>query len=278
MAEVKVKKHAKLKKVLIILVLIIIILLAYVRYIGTLGLFIKEYAIHTNELPKSFDGLKIVHFSDIHYGTIISQKRLDNIVKEINKLKPDIVVFTGDLYDESIELSDKYQKEIEQSLSKIKAQLGKYAVSGNHDYSNEGYAELIKNSGFTYLNSESELLYYEGDTPIRIEGYPSYLEDTPEYQTYEEDYYTITLLHEPDAIDNLQSNTNLVLAGHSHGGQVRLPIIGSIYTPIGSKKYHEEHYKLDNKDLYISYGLGTSILKVRFFNHPSFNFYRFFVD
>ena len=272
-----VKKHSKLKKILIIFVFIIIFLLVYVRYIGTLGLFVKEYAIYTDKLPKSFDGLKIVHFSDIHYGTIISQQNLDDMVKKINELKPDIVVFTGDLYDESIDLSDKYKEEIQKSLSNIKAKLGKYAVSGNHDYSNEGYIELIKNSGFTYLNSESELIYYEGEIPIRIEGYPSYLKDKPDYKSYEEEYYTITLIHEPDAIDKLQSNSDLVLAGHSHGGQIRLPIIGALYTPVGSKNYYEEHYKLDNKDLYVSFGLGTSLLKIRFFNHPSFNLYRFFL-
>ena len=86
-----VKKHSKLKKILIIFVFIIIFLLVYVRYIGTLGLFVKEYAIYTDKLPKSFDGLKIVHFSDIHYGTIISQQNLDDMVKKINELKPDIV-------------------------------------------------------------------------------------------------------------------------------------------------------------------------------------------
>ncbi len=272
------KKHPRLKKFLIILVIIIILLGLYIRFVGTLGIFVKEYGIHTNKLPESFDGLKIVHFSDIHYGTIVDSKKLDEIVKKINDLKPNIVVFTGDLYDESIDLSDKYKEEIKESLSKIQAPLGKYAVSGNHDYSNDGYSELMKNSGFTYLDSENELIYYNGDTPIRIEGYPSYLKDKPDYKSYEEDYYTISLIHEPDAILKLKSNSNLVLAGHSHGGQVRLPFIGAIYTPEGSKKYYNEYYKVNDKDLYISYGLGTSLLRIRYFDHPSFNLYRFFVD
>lgn len=285
MEEVKEKKktkekkhHPKLKKFLIIIIILGVLFGLYIRFVGTMGLFVKEYAIHTDKLPASFDGLKLVHFSDIHYGTIIDSKRLDEIVAKINELKPDIVVFTGDLYDESIELSNKYKEEIQTSLSKINAKLGKYAVSGNHDYSNDGYSELIKNSGFTYLASENELIYYNGDTPIRIEGYPSYLKDKPDYKSYEEDYYTITLIHEPDAILKLKSNSNLVLAGHSHGGQVRLPFIGAIYTPEGSKKYYNEYYKVNDKDLYISYGLGTSLLRIRLFDHPSFNFYRFFVD
>ncbi len=276
--EKKKKRHSKLKKFLIMMVVVGILFGCYIRFIGILGIVVKEYAIHTDKLPSSFDGMKIVHFSDIHYGTIVDSKKLEEMVKMINDLRPDIVVFTGDLYDESIELSDKYKEEIKDNLSKIEALLGKYAVSGNHDYSNEGYSKLIKESGFTYLDSESELLYYNGDTPIRIEGYPSYLKDKPDYKSYEEDYYTISLIHEPDGIDKLKSNSDLVLAGHSHGGQVRLPFIGAIYTPVGSKKYYDEYYKVNDTDLYISYGIGTSLLKIRYFNHPSFNLYRFFVD
>ena len=71
-------------------------------------------------------------------------------------------------------------------------------------------------------------------------------------------------------------NYDLVLSGHSHLGQLRLPLFGAIYVPRGSKTYYDEHYKLDKADLYISGGLGTNTLKLRFFNKPSFNLYRFY--
>lgn len=87
--------------------------------------------------------------------------------------------------------------------------------------------------------------------------------------------YSILLMHEPDYVDNIDlNNYDLILAGHSHGGQVRLPLIGSIITPVGSKKYHNEYYNISGKPLYVSSGIGTSLMRLRLFEHPSFNFYR----
>ena len=80
-------------------------------------------------------------------------------------------------------------------------------------------------------------------------------------------------MHEPDNI-KYTSDFDLVLAGHSHNGQVKLPYIGAIFTPNGSKKYYDEYYKVNKSDLYISGGLGSSILNLRFFNKPSINLYR----
>ena len=86
--------------------------------------------------------------------------------------------------------------------------------------------------------------------------------------------YKILLLHEPDTIDNINNNFALILAGHSHNGQVRLPLIGATILPVGSKRYYKEHYTINNSELYISSGLGTSTLPLRFLDHPSINFYR----
>ena len=71
---------------------------------------------------------------------------------------------------------------------------------------------------------------------------------------------------------------DLVLSGHSHGGQVRLPIIGKIITPPGSKKYYDEYYNVNDTKMYVSYGLGTSLLRLRLFDHPSFNLYRIYSE
>ena len=87
--------------------------------------------------------------------------------------------------------------------------------------------------------------------------------------------YSILMMHEPDFIDDIDnSKFNLVLAGHSHNGQVRLPLIGALYTPIKAKKYYDEFYKIKNTNLYISSGIGVSQINFRLFNRPSFNLYR----
>ena len=88
--------------------------------------------------------------------------------------------------------------------------------------------------------------------------------------------YTISLLHEPDIIDNIlyKYSVNLALAGHSHNGQIRLPGIGSILKVEEGRKYSNEEYSLGNTKLYVSGGLGTSMYEFRWFDRPSINLFR----
>ena len=276
-----------MKKFIIILIIIILLIssiLLYSRFIATKGLKIKEYKVVNTKITDSYHGLKIVHLSDVHYGSTINEKELNNIVDEVNKLNPDIVVMTGDLLDERL----SYDKDIIiKYLNKIEAKLGKYAVSGNHDIPLDDYNYIVKESGFTNLDNKYELIYSKSNEPIVISGIGYSNEDigikTEQFDKYIfelkaddiKPIYSILLVHEPDTVDSLNlDNYDLILAGHSHGGQVRLPIIGKLYTPQGSKKYYDEYYKINNTDLYISSGLGTSLYKFRLFNKPSINFYR----
>ena len=215
------------------------------------------------------------------------EKELDNLVNEVNDLNADIVVFTGDLFDSE----ETYDKTILINyLSKIEAKIGKYAVSGNHDLPIEDYYEVIIESGFVNLDDTYELIYSDSNEPIIISGISTNYFDssnigikTEKFDSYiinlKEDsvkpIYSILLMHEPDFVDNINlDNYDLVLSGHSHLGQVRLPFIGKLYTPYGSLKYYDKHYKINNTDLYISGGIGTSWMKFRFFNKPSINLYR----
>ena len=276
-----------MKKVIIILVIIILTIslcLLYSRFIATKGLKVKEYKVVSNKITDSYHGLQIIHLTDIHYGSTINEKELNNIVDKVNEIKPDIVVMTGDLIDERL----SYDKDtIINCLSKIEAKLGKFAVSGNHDIPLDDYNYIIKESGFTSLDNKYELIYSKSNEPIIISGIGYSDEDigikTEQFDKYISELktddikpsYSILLVHEPDTVDNLDLNKyDLILAGHSHAGQVRLPIIGKLYTPEGAKKYYDEYYKINNTDLYISSGLGTSLYKFRLFNKPSFNFYR----
>ena len=276
-----------MKKIIITLIIIILLIssiLLYSRFIATKGLKVKEYKIVNTKITDSYHGLKIVHLSDIHYGSTINEKELNNIVDKINEIKPDIVVLTGDLIDNRI----AFDKDIIiNCLSKIEANLGKYAISGNHDLPLDDFNYIVKESGFTNLDNNYDLIYYKSNEPIIISGIGYDGEDvgikTEQFDKYISELevddikpiYSILLIHEPDTVDNLDLNKyTLVLAGHSHGGQVRLPFVGAIYKPDGAKNYYEEYYKLNNTDLYISSGLGTSMYKFRLFNKPSINFYR----
>lgn len=271
----------------IFLILIISCILIYSRYVGTTGLNIKEQKISYKELDNDFYGLKIVHITDIHYGTTFKLKELENLVNKINLTKPDIVVFTGDLVDQKTDLTEEDKSKIAETLSKIDANIGKYAITGDHDILREGYNILIENCGFTNLDNKYDLIYTKSSNYILIAGMSTNtsgdltptekLASTYEYinSVEKKPNYTILLMHEPDFIDQIGDyEFNLVLAGHSHGGQIKLPFISAIYTPDGAKKYHEDYYKIKTTDLYISSGLGTSNFSFRLFNRPSFNLYR----
>lgn len=274
------------KKVIIIsiiIVAIITIILLYARFIGTSGLKINEYKITNPNITNKYHGLKVVHLTDIHYGTTINEKKLKYLVEQINFINPDIVVLTGDLLDETVEYN---KDEIINNLKEIKAKLGKYAISGNHDYPIENYNSIIKESGFTNLDNTYELIYNNTNQPIIISGISSNLIDTTDLNTKTEKFneyistngkpiYSILLIHEPDYIDNLDlNNYDLVLAGHSHNGQINIPLLKKLYLPVGSYKYVDGHYNINNTDIFVSNGIGTSGVKFRLFSKPSFNFYR----
>lgn len=267
-----------------IVILIIIGIVLYARFIGTMGFITKEYTIYNDKLPSGFDGMKIVHFSDLHYNRAITHKKIDNIIDEINLIDADIVVFTGDLIDKDVVVSNEGYEYLIDAFSRINAKYGKYAVLGNHDY-NE-YDEVLKvfsGSGFKYLENSYDIIYNEDNEKIFIGGIGnvSYnlddVDKTMEYFNNDNDIeYKIMLVHEPDISDEIVDNYNvsLILGGHSHNGQVRLPGIGAVYTPEYSKKYYDEYYVIDGTDLYISSGIGVSTINYRLFNRPSINFYR----
>jgi len=271
----------------LILILILTSGLLYSRYVATTGLVVKEYKIANKKITDTYKGLKIVHISDIHYGGTILENDLKNIVNKINILKADIVFFTGDLFETDL-VNDSIIREIIKELSRVEAKIGKYAISGNHDYDyKKEFNQILEESGFINLNDTYDTIYNKNNESILVAGVStnSYgalkindkIKPTMEYLQSEENkaIYNILLIHEPDFIDNIEYDKfDLILAGHSHNGQVRVPFIGAIYTPYGSKKYYDEHYKLKDTELYISSGLGTSLLKLRLFNRPSFNFYR----
>ena len=256
------------------LFIIFILLAIFVRFYGVSQIVTKEYSIISKEIPRGFDGMKIVQISDIHYGTTINESNLKKMVNKVNQLKPDIIVFTGDLVAKGINPTDKIKAEITVNLSKLEAPIGKYAIASNEDLESDIFSDLITNSGFTLLNNDVKLIYNNDDEPIELVGISninSKIELT--------DNYKIALIHKPDDFDNIKNdNYNIVMAGHNHGGIIRLPFVGGLINIEGAKKYHNDYYEIDNTKLYVSSGLGTSNINFRMFNQPSINLYRFYKD
>lgn len=275
----------KVLKWMFVVCLIIIGIIIYARYIGTMGFVTKEYTIKDKDIPSDFDGLKIVHFSDLHYNRAININKVKSIVKEINLINPDIVVFTGDLIDKDVYLTEDDYSDLIKVFSNIEAKYGKYAVIGNHDYIKDknNFKKVFDNSDFSILDNSYDIINSANNEKIYIGGLSTVSFDqedlvkTMDYLKDKSDIdYRIILVHEPDIADEIVKDyeINLILAGHSHNGQIRLPIIGAIYKPPYAKKYYDSYYEVDGTDLYISSGIGVSNFNYRLFDRPSINFYR----
>jgi len=270
-------------KALIWLFIIFASLFIILRYVGNYGLVVKENSLVYSKLPESFQGIKIIQFTDLHYGTTIKTKEFKKIVNKINEVKPDIIVFTGDLVDKNYSIKKEEQEELKELLNDMSASLGKYAVQGNHDKKN--FDNIMKDTDFIVLDNSYDLIYNEGYTPILITGIgSSILKHTDinkafnyfEEENANQDIFVISLLHEPDNIDTIleQYHVDLAFAGHSHNGQVRLPFTPALVKVQGAKKYYESEYDINNTKLFISGGIGTSNYPFRLFNHPSINLIR----
>ena len=286
--EIDLEKKTTIKRrfynFLITILTTFIIILLYSHFISTKGLIIKEYKYKNNNLPKSFDGLKLIHFGDLHYKTTVHEKELINLVDNINLLKPDIVVFTGDLLDKKTMYTNDDLDILTKYLNDIKVTNNKYIIKGNHDYNNK-YEQVINKTDFVLLNNNYDEIYYNKDK-ILISGSGSSIkkdQNIKDALSYYKDkdnekLFNIYLTHEPDNTTDIlnEKKVDLILSGHSHNGQIRFPFYGPITKVRGAKKYNEEHYKINNTDLFITSGIGTSTYPFRLFNKPSINFYSFF--
>ncbi len=270
-------------KIIFIIIFLFISFYLYATYISTGSLVVKERRITNSKIPDSFNGLKIIHFSDLHYGSTIFLEDVKDLVKTINNRNPDIVVFTGDLIDNNYDISTKEQEELTKQLQGIDAALGKYAVVGNED--GENFITVLNQGDFTILNNDSELIYKDDNSPILLVGLSSYLKEQTDVEkaysyfndpTHNSEIYTISLVHEPDAVLDIVDKypTDLFLAGHSHNGTIRIPYVGALKKVEGAKEYDQAFYKLNKGELYISSGIGTKEPGFRLFCRPSINFFR----
>ncbi|MEG1597129.1 MAG: metallophosphoesterase [Bacilli bacterium] len=244
----------------------------YARYIGSSGLKINEYLITNSTIPKSFEGTKIIHLSDIHYNKDTNLKKL---TKEINKYKPDIIVFTGDLIKDNYKLNASDKLTIIKYLKKIDSSIGKYYISGEDD--NKDTNIIFKDSNFKDLNNNYDVIYNNSLNPILITGIETNNIDMDKaFQYYtdplNENIYTISLVHNPKDIKELLTrfSPNLVLAGHTHNYHINIPYLNKLIY----QNYYKSNYQVNKSKIFISGGIGTNQYNIRLFNHPSINVYR----
>lgn len=253
----------------------------YSREIETQTLEIRKESLSSNKIPTTFHNKKIIQFSDTHLGFHFSSKDFKKLAAEINKRKPDIIVFTGDLIDDPKQLQDGNLVPIIDALRALEAPLGKYWIYGNHDhggYGTEIVLDIMEKGGFTLLqNNHVEINEQNGS--IIIAGIDDLMLGKPDIRTAladaDPDLFTILLAHEPDFADEtVNYPVDVQLSGHSHGGQVRFPIIGHLYTPLYAEKYVLGKYILRDKlELFVNAGIGTTRVPYRLFCKPEIHEY-----
>ncbi|QJD82127.1 metallophosphoesterase [Cohnella herbarum] len=262
---------------------IIVFIYAYGFTIVPKRLSITRLEVYSPSLPESFEGVTLLQFSDTHLGPQFTLPRLRQLVDVIQTIRPDIVVFTGDLHDAgSADNIAKYDPS--PLLADIQAPLGKYAVYGNHDF---GYGRKTRSSGsflsragFKMLVNEREKITLPGGDSITIAGLDDYVLGKPNAEStlskLDKDGFNILLAHEPDVADRLtRFPVDLQLSGHSHGGQVSLPLVGALVRTRLGRKYLKGKYLIHDSQrkerpylLYVNRGIGTTRIPIRIGSDP----------
>ena len=251
---------SKLKKIITILVVCILLLLITIYnaiYVNTKDITVRKETLSSEKIDNTLNNLLVCYFSDLHYGTFLDDEDLNNIETKINEFNPDIIIFGGDLIDSA--LSGDKQTKLNNFLRNLNCKYGKYAVLGDKDYEYLSQVTTIyQECDFRLLDNAFERIYINGSY-INIVGIncnnPNY---TSAYEGQNTSYYTIAVSHYPDLAANLSSaNTDYILAGHSLGGQVYLPIISLFNRPTGAENYFKGKTKVNSITLDITNGLGT---------------------
>jgi predicted MPP superfamily phosphohydrolase len=235
-------------------------------------LVVREQTIQIDNWPREFDGLRIAILSDIHVDDwFVDDKKLREIVERTNQLQPELIVILGDYMSSNGHVTHRVEPaHFGPILKNLHAPLGVYSVLGNHDwwYSGSEVRRGLEKDGIQVLENEVIRVDARG-TSLWLVGladlWTRRQEITETIAMVPEGKPVIALTHNPDIFPKLPARVPLLLAGHTHGGQVRLPFIGSV---VESSDYGERyvmgHIFENNHHMFVTTGIGTSILPVRF--------------
>ena len=258
------KRMKKIVKVISIILIISLTILSYGMFIGARYTFVNEYKITDKKIPNSFHGLKIVQISDLLYPSLKSND-LDKLTKKINELKPDILVFTGNIKRNNYELTKKDITTLNKFFNSLNSNIKKYAIYGNND--NDNLKLIFENTNFLILDNQEDIIYNGENESIKIIGFNAKKIDFSNIT--ESNDYTICLLSNPDKITKVSNTCQVVFSGETLGGEIKLPFTKRL----DNHTYYKNYYLINQTKLYINNGLGNNY-NLRLFNHPSINFYR----
>lgn len=248
-------------------------LYVYATRIEPRWLDVKSVEIVLPRLDPAFDGYRVVQFSDIHMDEDMTPARLRTIVRRVNAQQPDLIVITGDFITRR---SHYVASEMIAVLRQLRAADGVLAVPGNHDYWNDqigSVRRIMERSGIIDLSNRVYSLQ-RADARLHIGGVDDVVYRRARLDqvlaALPDEGAAILLAHEPDFAD-ISAPTgrfDLQLSGHTHGGQVRLPLVGALISPTHGTRYSRGLLDIDGMWLYTNAGIGTVSFHLRFNCRP----------
>jgi len=262
----------RLRISLAFILLLIIGLAVWSFFVEPNRLVVHQETIQINNWPKELSGLRIAMIADIHTGgPFINDKKLRQIVERTNQLNPDLIVLLGDYMSPNSWHSHRVEPEVTAAaLKDLHAPLGVYSVLGNHDwwYNGGKVRRAFEQNGIPVLEDELAEIKWR-NTSFWLVGLadlwtrPQHINETiakvPQGST------VIALTHNPDMFPRVPQTVPLLLAAHTHGGQVNIPLIGTPIVPSDfGTKYTAGHVFENGHHMFVTTGIGTSILPIRF--------------
>lgn len=261
------------KIVLVLIVLSLLLITAYTYFISPDDYTFSSSQYITQKIPSVFDHFKIAFFSDCHLKTKYDIQRFSEIIDELNEKTFDMAIFGGDLYEgDAIETN-----EVSKILKKIDCQYGKFAVLGEKDNSTIEIIETLNEGGFEVLNNEQRTIYYKNKkiSLLGLNGKNASKAITKENKNL----FKIAVSHYPDTFDKNYKNIDLQLSGHSNGGYIYFPLLGSLITDENCNVYNHGSYTKSNAKLYVTNGLkGTSKIPYKFLSRNEIQFITLIYD
>ena len=262
----------RLRIAIILILLLVSSAVAWGFLVEPNRLVVRQETLELARWPNGLSGLRIAVLSDLHVGSaFIDDRKVRLIVQRTNELQPDLIVILGDYIAGNGRGSHRVEPEVFAPLLKdLHAPLGVYSVLGNHDwwYNGQKVRAALEANGIKELEDQVAKIDVRGN-PLWLLGLgdlwtrPQRIDQT--IAEVPEDATIVGLTHNPDIFPQVPPRVNLLLAGHTHGGQVRFPLIGSVVESSRyGERYEQGHVVENGHDLFVTTGIGTSIVPVRF--------------
>jgi predicted MPP superfamily phosphohydrolase len=214
-----------------------------------------EKTLELPRLPAAWDGLTILHLSDLHFCGVPDRAYFRRVVELCNEWRPDLVALTGDVVD-----SEWHHRWVVPVLGRLRWSVAAFAILGNHDYRHdvEKTRRRLRRIGLRVLENGGETLEVRGEPLVVIGHEGPWLAPPPDLRGVPEGPFRLCLSHTPDNIAWARRHRiDLMLAGHVHGGQIRLPLVGSVFVPsVYGRRYDCGTFLEPPTLLHVSRGLG----------------------